>query len=105
MPVAGDYPLVGGEVGGAHGASGVEFVGAYADLGAQAVLAAVGEAGAGVYEDVGDELFDAVGGAVDVNVAVAGEVLEDGDGGIGDDGADEGFAASGNDEVYVFVQF
>ena len=53
MPVAADDVLVGGQVGGAHGAAGVELVGADADLGAQAVLAAVGEAGRGVDHHAG----------------------------------------------------
>ena len=66
---------------------------------------AAGVAGLGVDADVCDELFDAAGGAVDVDVAVTGVVFEDGDGGLGDDGADEGFAAAGDDEVDVLIEF
>src|SRR4051794_5350684 len=64
MAVAGDDPFVGGEVGGAHGAAGVEFVGADADLGAQAVFAAVGETRRGVDHDAGG--IDALREAIDV---------------------------------------
>src|SRR3954463_2387623 len=65
VSVAGDDPLVGGEVGGAHGAAGVELVGGDAEFGAQAVFTAVGETRRGVDHDagavdVGDKL---VGGA------------------------------------------
>ena len=45
-----------------------------------------------------------IGCRIDVDVAVAGEVLEDGDGGFCDDGADEAFAAAGDDEVDVVVR-
>ena len=65
---------------------------------------AAGVAGLGVDADVADLLFDAGNFAVDVDVAVAGEMLEDGDGGILDDGADEAFAAAGDDEVDVLVE-
>src|SRR5690606_37150392 len=49
MPVAEDDELLGGQALQPHGAAGVELVGADADLGAQPVLEAVGEAGGGVH--------------------------------------------------------
>ena len=53
-------PLGGGQLGQAHGAAGVQLLGGNAHLGAQAQLAAVGEAGGGVHDhrgriDLGDE--------------------------------------------------
>src|SRR2546421_1270147 len=64
LAVAGDDPFVGGEVGGAHGAAGVELVGADADLGAETVFPAVGETGGGVDDHAGG--VDAVCELVDV---------------------------------------
>jgi len=66
---------------------------------------AAGITGLGVYTNVFDHLFHAFGGAVDVNVAVAGEMFEHRDGRISDDGADERFTASGDDEIDVSVLF
>jgi hypothetical protein len=51
--VAADAVLVAGEFAQAHRAAGVEFVGGDADLGAEAELAAVGEAVGDVVEDAG----------------------------------------------------
>jgi hypothetical protein len=58
----------------------------------------------GVDADVADLLLDPVDRAVDVEVAIAGEVLEDGDCRVGDDGADQLFAATGDDQVDVAVE-
>src|SRR3546814_14666233 len=57
-----DDELERGELAQAHGAAGVELLGRYADLGAEAELLAVDEAGGGVHDD---------GGGVDL----AGEAL------------------------------
>src|SRR5437588_9361475 len=51
LAVAVDDPLGGGQLAEAAGAAGVELVGADADLGAEAELAAVVEPGAGVDHD------------------------------------------------------
>src|SRR4051794_20363630 len=61
---AADDVLGGGELAEAHGAAGVELLGADADLGAEAELFAVDEAGRGVDEDGGgvDLGGEAVGG-------------------------------------------
>src|SRR4051794_34573559 len=82
VTVAGDDPLVGGQVVGAHRPAGVEFVGADADLGAQAVLAAVGEAGAGVDDDrgavdAGGEALDGAGVGAEDRVGVMRTVVVD----------------------------
>ena len=65
---------------------------------------AAGVAGLGVHADVADLLVHAVDGGVDVDVAVAGEVLEDRDRRILDDRADEALAAAGDDQVDVLVE-
>ena len=64
---------------------------------------AAGVAGLGIDADFANVLLHSVNFGIDVEVAIAGEVFQDGDGGIGDDGADEGLAAAGDDEVDVFV--
>src|SRR5699024_9400283 len=48
VPLPDHEPLRGGDLGEPHGAAGVELLGGDADLGAEAELAAVGEAGGGV---------------------------------------------------------
>ena len=53
LAVAAQQPAVGQQALDADGAARVQLVGADADLGAQAVAVAVGEAGAGVVEDAG----------------------------------------------------
>src|SRR6185503_5370592 len=45
-----------------------------------------------------------LGGRVDVDVAVAGEMLEDGDRRFADHGADQALAAAGDDQVDVPVE-
>ena len=65
---------------------------------------AAGIAGFGVDADVADLLFHAGDVAIDVDVAVAGEMLEHGDGGFCDDGADEALAAAGDDQVDVLIE-
>jgi hypothetical protein len=50
LPVSPDAVLVARQLAQAHGAAGVELVGGDADLGAEAELAAVGEAGGDVVE-------------------------------------------------------
>src|SRR5689334_1226094 len=82
MTGAGDDPLVGGEVVRAHRPAGVELVGADADFGAQAVLAAVGEARARVDHDAGavdagGELLDGEGVGGEDGVGVVGAVVVD----------------------------
>src|SRR5437016_620920 len=82
MPVARHHPLIGGQVGRAHGAAGVELVGADADFGAEAIFAAVGEAGAGVDHDAGavhalDELVGGLGRGGEDRVGVAAAVVVD----------------------------
>jgi hypothetical protein len=61
-----DEVLVAAQLREAHGAAGVEFVGGDADLGSEAELAAVVEAGAGVVEDDGAVhlVLEAGGGAI-----------------------------------------
>src|SRR3546814_4279730 len=83
-----DDELERGELAQAHGAAGVELLGRYADLGAEAELLAVDEAGGGVHDDGGgvDLAGEALCGSQvggDDRLAVAGAVAGDvGDGGI-----------------------
>src|SRR5207248_10818858 len=82
VAVSCDDPLVGRQVGGPHWAAGVELVGADADLGAQAVLTAIGEAGAGVHHHAGavhafHELVGGLGRLGQDRVGVAAAVLVD----------------------------
>ncbi len=53
LAVAGDDVFVGGELGEAHRAAGVEFLGADAYFGAEAELGAVGEGGGDIHVDAG----------------------------------------------------
>src|SRR3954470_8427073 len=103
LAVAGDDPLIGGEVGGAHRAPGVEFVGADADFGAQAVLAAVGETGARVDDDacaidLRGKALDGLGVAAEDGIGVVRAVFVD----VIDGGVDriDYFYADGEGEVF-----
>src|SRR5688500_12771851 len=82
MTVPRDDPLVGGEVARAHGAAGVELVGADADFGAQSVLASVGESCARIDHHAGgidalDELVDVARRGAEDRVGVVGAVAVD----------------------------
>ena len=82
LPIPGDDPFVGRQIRRPHRAAGVEFVGADADLGAQAIFAAVGESGAGVDHhaggiDAGDELLDRRGGIAQDRIGVMAAVFVD----------------------------
>src|SRR5271170_2730772 len=82
LSVADDDKLVAGQFLQAHRAAGVEFVGGDADLGAEAVLTAIGKARAGVPEHTGtvhfaEEFFRRVLVTSDDGVAVGGAVFCD----------------------------
>src|SRR5205823_1719096 len=65
---------------------------------------AAGVAGLGVDADLADFGFHRIGRRIYVDVAVAGEMLENGDRGLLHNGADEALASAGDDEVDVAVE-
>ena len=85
LPVASNQPLIRGDFFEGHGAAGVQFLCADANLCAKAELTAIGEAGGGIVIDTGgiDLVEEALGGcgvlgddALAVTRAIAGNVLK-----------------------------
>src|SRR5579859_5346921 len=103
LAVANDNELVAGQFLEAHRTAGVDFVGGNADLGAEPILAAVGEAGAGVPKHAGavdfaQEFLGSRFVARDDRVAVGGPVFRN----VIDGFVDVLDDAYGENEVEIF---